>query len=173
MVYLFRDLSKLLNRKREMGEEFVPNQSLEYIRLISGFYEHYGKVYIDRKCLLPGPIATPLTELYNLVDSVPTINGNTLYISWMDISQQAYALAGLITVFTSILLDPPDLPHIQDLNSKLVELIKFVEQSVNYFTMRFPNGFLMIQWPITVAGINCTSKAQQPVIENFSKFVLS
>ena len=49
----------------------------------------------------------------------------------MDISQQAYALAGLITVFTSILLDPPDLPHIQDLNSKLVDLIKFVEQSVN------------------------------------------
>ncbi|KAF6062779.1 Fungal specific transcription factor domain family protein [Candida albicans] len=124
MIYLFRDLSKLLNRKREMGEQFVPNQSLEYIRLISGFYEHYGKVYIDRKCLLPGPISTPLTELYNLVDSVPTTSGNTLYISWMDISQQAYALAGLITVFTSILLDPPDLPHIQDLNSKLVDLIK-------------------------------------------------
>lgn len=58
MIYLFRDLSKLLNRKREMGEQFVPNQSLEYIRLISGFYEHYGKVYIDRKCLLPGPIST-------------------------------------------------------------------------------------------------------------------
>ena len=88
-------------------------------------------MYIDRKCLLPGPISTPLTELYNLVDSVPTTSGNTLYISWMDISQQAYALAGLITVFTSILLDPPDLPHIQDLNSKLVDLIKFVEQSVN------------------------------------------
>ena len=172
MIYLFRDLSKLLNRKREMGEQFVPNQSLEYIRLISGFYEHYGKVYIDRKCLLPGPISTPLTELYNLVDSVPTTSGNTLYISWMDISQQAYALAGLITVFTSILLDPPDLPHIQDLNSKLVDLIKFVEQSVNSFTMKFPNGFLMIQWPITVAGINCTIKSQQPVIEKFFKICI-
>lgn len=172
MIYLFRDLSKLLNRKREMGEQFVPNQSLEYIRLISGFYEHHGKVYIDRKCLLPGPISTPLTELYNLVDSVPTTSGNTLYISWMDISQQAYALAGLITVFTSILLDPPDLPHIQDLNSKLVDLIKFVEQSVNSFTMKFPNGFLMIQWPITVAGINCTIKSQQPVIGKFFKICI-
>ena len=93
MIYLFRDLSKLLNRKREMGEQFVPNQSLEYIRLISDFMNIMGKC-ISIENVHTGPISTPLTELYNLVDSVPTTSGNTLYISWMDISQQAYALAG-------------------------------------------------------------------------------
>ena len=30
----------------------------------------------------------------------------------------------------------------------------------------------MIQWPITVAGINCTIKSQQPVIEKFFKICI-
>lgn len=167
MTYLFRDLSKLLSRKREAGENFIPKDSLEYVRLISGFFQQYEKVYIDRKCVLNGPISTPVTELYNLVDTVSTVNGTTIYISWMDISQQVYALAGLISVFTSILLDPPDLPHIQDLNSKLVSVISFVEETQNYLAMKFPYGFLMIQWPVTVAGINCTDVSQRPVITKF------
>ena len=63
-----------------MGNNLSPINPLSIFVLISGFYEHYGKVYIDRKCLLPGPISTPLTELYNLVDSVPTTNWeHTLY----------------------------------------------------------------------------------------------
>ncbi|RCK60925.1 Lysine biosynthesis regulatory protein LYS14 [Candida viswanathii] len=167
MIYLFRDLSKLLNKKREAGEMFIPSDSLEYIRLISGFFQQYEKVYIDRKCVLSGPISTPVTELHNLVDTVATVNGTTIYISWMDISQQVYALAGLITVFTSILLDPPDLPHIQDLNAKLVSVISFVELTQNCLTMKFPYGFLMIQWPVTVAGINCTDRSQRDVITKF------
>lgn len=167
MIYLFRDLAKLLNKKREAGESFIPGDSLEYIRLISGFFQQYEKVYIDRKCILNGPISTPVTELYNLVDTVATIKGTTIYISWMDISQQVYALAGLITVFTSILLDPPDLPHIQDLNAKLVSVIGFVQDTQNCLTMKFPYGFLMIHWPVTVAGINCTDVSQRPIITKF------
>ncbi|EGW32379.1 uncharacterized protein SPAPADRAFT_137949 [Spathaspora passalidarum NRRL Y-27907] len=161
-VYLFRDLSKILNKRRIEGDEFVPNDSLEYIRLISGFYEQYNRVYIDRNCTM----SYPPHPLLNLTDTVSTEIG-PIHISWMDITQQAYSLAGLITIFTQVFMDPPDLPHIKDLNDKLVSLITCFEKSKDHMKMRFPYGFSMIQWPISVAGVNCTENPQKPLIAKY------
>ncbi|RLV94496.1 Lysine biosynthesis regulatory protein LYS14 [Spathaspora sp. JA1] len=161
-VYLFRDLSKILNKRRLEGEEFIPNDSMEYIRLISGFHDQYNKVYIDKSCFI-SYVSHPVL---NLTDTVFTESG-PVYISWMDLTQQAYSLAGLITIFTQVFMDPPDLPHIKNLNDKLVSLITCFEKSKDYMKMSFPYGFSMIQWPISVAGVNCTENNQKTVIAKY------
>ncbi|CAI5756946.1 unnamed protein product [Candida verbasci] len=166
LIYLFRDLTKILNKKRESPKRFILNNSLEYIRLISGFYQHYQKVYSSKSCKVDDS-----NLFYNLVDTIYFQDNTSIRISWMDISQQAFALAGLITMFASILLDPPESPHIQDLNSKLIKLIEPFENAIDFNRLTFTNALSMIQWPIIIAGLNCTSEDdhQKSIIINFFK----
>lgn len=171
-VHIFRDLSKILNRRREEGEDFKPLDSLEYIRLLSGFYNEYNITYIDRSCYPVNATPTAINETHNLIDTIYTTKGN-ITVSWMDLTQQAYSLAGLITVFTQVLLDSPDLPHIKDLNQRLVSLISVFEKSKDHSKMVFPFGFLMIQWPMSVAGMNCTEEDQKSIIEGYFKICAS
>lgn len=156
----FRELCDLLRRKRSNSEE--QPDPLEYMYLISGLYFQnqikFAQVETtSTRQFLQGP----------LCDTIQNSDGTFKTISWMDLSQQAFTLAGLITVFKRLLNNPPESNHLKGLVTKMIDLIKVFQECKPQDSARFPFAFLMIQWPISVAGFACTEPQQFPVIENF------
>ncbi|KAK6205419.1 fungal-specific transcription factor domain-containing protein [Scheffersomyces amazonensis] len=163
IAYLFRDLLKIFNRRRVLGTEFVADDSIEYLRLLSGFSSEYNIRFVqsaDEIILRNDGVIPDLIDIIN-------VNGKEIAISWMDICQQAYSLAGLITVLTTILHNPFDAPHVQDLNNKLIALIGFTEECENVSEQVLKYSLSMIQWPISVAAMNCVNKDQRRLVHNF------
>ncbi|KAI5961425.1 uncharacterized protein KGF55_004048 [Candida pseudojiufengensis] len=137
--------------------------SFNYLELINGFYQQYQITYISRDCKVDSTLQNQLTEL---MDTIHNPDGSITIISWMDISQQAFSLAGLITIFIDILKNPPESSHVKNLVSKLIGLLNLIENAIPS-KMSFPFGFSMIQWPISVGAINCLNKSQFSLIEKF------
>ncbi|KAI5967567.1 hypothetical protein CANMA_003001 [Candida margitis] len=152
-----KELSDLLRRKRG-GTEEQPGP-FECSELISGLYAQHKVKFAH--------VYNGQAPHGSLCDTVHKADGKLEMISWMDLSQQAYSLAGLVTAFTRMLEIPIDSPHVKGLVARLVDLIKVFENCKFQERMRFPFAFSMIQWPISVAGFACTESPEHPVIENF------
>ncbi|ODV76865.1 uncharacterized protein CANTADRAFT_57394 [Suhomyces tanzawaensis NRRL Y-17324] len=160
-TYLFRDLIKIFNLRRTCGDKFRAKDSLDYLRLLAGFYEQYNVVYLSQEC-----ISTTVTG--DLCDVIFVQNEN-ICISWMDLSQQAYSLAGIITILTEILGQPYYAVHIQDLclNKQLIALVSFLKDCPGIPEQGIKNSVMMIQWPMLVAGINCMFEDEKYVLMKF------
>ncbi|KAI5967566.1 hypothetical protein CANMA_003000 [Candida margitis] len=156
----FRDLCDLLRRKRSEPEK-IPDP-FEYMDLISGLYAQYQVKFARLESTSKGPVLRG-----SLCDTVQKSDGTFKTVSWMDLSQQAFTLAGLVTTFTRLLHNPPESPHLKGLVTKMVDLIKVFQDCKSQDSTRFPFTFSMIQWPISVAGFACTEPSQYSVIENF------
>lgn len=165
-VHLFRDLLKILNKKRQEGTAFKPDDAAEYVRLISGFYNEMSIKYIDSKLVVMDDASGNFADL---IDIVRTDKGN-IALSWMDTSQQAYSLAALITIFTQILNLPYQSPFIQNLNSRLVSCISFLDGCNRVPQQVIKYSLLMIQWPMTAAGINCIDHEERFLLKKFFTF---
>ncbi|KAI5901204.1 Lysine biosynthesis regulatory protein LYS14 [Candida parapsilosis] len=156
----FKEISDFLRRKRNNPEE-VPDP-LQCAKLIGGFHSQYNKTFATIETRPDGQTAHGL-----LCDMVHKSNGKLEMISWSDISQQAYSLAGLVTVFTRMLEIPVNSPQVKGLVARLVFLVKVFENSISQGNMRFPFAFSMIQWPMSIAGFACTETSEHSVTENF------
>lgn len=156
----FKDLSNLIRLKRSNPEKL--SDPLECARLIGGFRNQYDKKFAEIESRFDGEFSNGL-----LCDMVQLPENKLKMISWLDISQQAYTLAGLVTVFTRLLEMSVDSPHVKILVAKLVALIKVFENSRAHGTMSFPFAFLMLQWPMSIAGFACTEPLEHPTIETF------
>jgi len=165
-LYFFRDMIKIMNKKRIDGDEFKQDNPLEYLRLLGGFYQEYNVEYINRRCLLPLEILINDEFLPDLIDIISTTQGNVV-VSWMDLSQQAYSLAAIITIYTHILELPYNHPNVQSLNSKLIDLIGFLAPCHGVPRQHIGYSFLMIQWPMLVAALNCTLEEHKYLIMKF------
>lgn len=155
-----RELCDLLRRKKRNSNE--QSDPFEYMHLISGLYTQYQIRFARVETTPDGPVLRG-----PLCDKVLKSDGKFETVSWMDLSQQAFTLAGLITVFTRLLNNPYDATHLKGLVTKVVDLIKVFQNCKPVDSTRFPVAFLMIQWPISVAGWACTEPLQYSVIENF------
>ncbi|KAK6463021.1 fungal-specific transcription factor domain-containing protein [Scheffersomyces coipomensis] len=165
MAYLFRDLLKILNQRRILGKDFIASDSSDYLRLLAGFYNEYNIRFVSSA----DNIRVDDTLNGNLPDLIDIIHtdGKDMAISWMDISQKSYALAGILTIFTTLLKNPFDAPHIQDLNNKLLSLIGFIEDCENFSDQILKYSLSMIQWPMSVAGLNCIDEDQRNLLLKF------
>ena len=159
-IYYFRDLVKILNKKRYPAVRFVASDTDEYVRLLSCFYVQLNYVFVDKLCILdsPGP------NMY-LVDKV-ILNNNIKYISWMDVSQKCYAYAAIITILKRLFQLPFDSPQIQGINNKLLGVVLFMNDCNGLPNEVYTNSILMIQWPMLVAGRNCIHEGKE-LIRNF------
>ncbi|KAK6455613.1 fungal-specific transcription factor domain-containing protein [Scheffersomyces xylosifermentans] len=165
-AHLFRDLLKILNKKRQDSSDFKADDSDEYLRLISGFYGVLNVKYIDSSQVM----VEDVTGNYpNLIDIIRTDKGN-ISLSWMDTAQQAYALAGLLTIFTHILGHSYQSPFIQNLNSRIVAYISFLEGCNGVPQQQIKYSLSMIQWPMTEAGLNCIDPAERLILTKFFSF---
>lgn len=168
---LFRDLIKILNRKRLEGDKFIANDAFQYLNLVGEFNKFYNTFYINKECQLsPNYINNiPSQELPNLIDVLDDGQTKSI-ISLMDFCQQAYCLSSIITIFTSILKIPYDMPYIQDLNNKLIGLISFISKYDRLPNQQIRYSFLMIQWPMMIAGMNCIDGEDRLLLLKFFTF---
>lgn len=168
-LQLFKELIKLMNRKRNSGNSFVADDSLTYMGLISGFYTQYQRVFIDRDCVMDAQtVELPEhgRDIPNLVDVIYA-NNDKIVVSWMDLLQQAYMLAALITLLTDLMGMPHTAPYVQDMTAKLVGLIGFLERYGSRPYQQIEYSFLMIQWPMLVAAVNCINEEQRYLLMKF------
>lgn len=155
----FKELLKMLNKRKQEGAEYIANDLLAYLDFITAFNQFYHTAYVNHEGLLPVLfVLTYIGPPPNLVDLVRGQNSEgedvTVVVLWMDISQQAYSLAAIIAVHTWILNLPYDMPYIQLLVAKLINLVGWLSR----FNDECPSQYhryllLMIQWPMIIAGI--------------------
>lgn len=172
-IDLFRELIKIFNRKRLQGDKFVANDSFDYINLISNFNRLYNQSYINRECELPETYInnSSIDMLPDLIDVVHDGFGNQkTVISIMDLCQQCYCLAGMTVIFTQVLQVPSELAFVQIFVKKLIGLVSFVSKYDSLPKQSIRHTFLMIQWPLSIAGLYCTDIDQRAVVLKFFKF---
>ncbi|CAN3370531.1 hypothetical protein DICA3_F33628 [Diutina catenulata] len=166
----FKELLKLMNRRKREGPGFIANDSLNYLELLSTFHRFYHTTYITRDGVLPASFAATYPgQPPNLIDVVEG-SGDPVVVSWMDVSQQAYALAAIINISTWILQLPYDMPFVQDLVAKLIALISFLSRFDTRPRQYVKYSLSMLQWPMLVAGVNCVDEDQQALLSKYFQF---
>lgn len=159
MIQPLRDLIKLLNRLRRAP--YAHNDTLEYIRLLAEFHRHLNIHFVNQGAVtalddFPGKIVPD-----GLLLEPITVEGRSHVLSWMDLSQQMYALAAITTILTEFFKLPFDSPQVQMLTRKMTDLLALVPCE----TLSIKYSVLMIQWPLVVAGLNC--------VRDLDKFAVS
>lgn len=165
-VYPLRDLIKLLNRARKRGHLYEKGDSMECVRLLHEFYKQSKIQFVDQRGILS--VSHGISQVSpegNLIDTVK-LGKEELFLSWMDISHQCYVLASLISIFTKGLQLPYDAPHVQDITSTLLSMIAFLE-NIQDGSQLIKFAIMMIQWPMFVAGLNCTTEEQRFLIMKY------
>lgn len=171
MIEPLRDLIKLL-LKIKRGKNYIKNETVEYIRLLGHFGQQCDHEFVNKKALLrSGDLADlPHTEGL-LLDSI--ISGDeTITISWMDISQQMYCLAAMLTILTDFLDLKYDSPQVQATMRRTVGMVTFLRRCPDPPpVMRCT--LMMIQWPMNVAGINAVREDDKQLILKFFSAALN
>ena len=168
----FRELIRIKNHIRQGGQDYRRSDSLKYINLLSMLLPHTNTIYAD-ETKVKSDLSKNEYLRKGLDDSVkkdfiePVFMGkNTYLISWKDISNQLYALAAIISVFTECFEIPYNSPQVQNIVEKIISLIDFVgEAQDNTFFLKSP--LLVLQWPMLVAGMNCFKEEHKFVVMKF------
>lgn len=168
-VLYFRDLIKVLNKVRDNGEKYVPspNETQEYLRLLSELYKQSEKTFVNKRNILkPSDFSNGQIPDGLLLDTL-MIQNEKIIISWMDTSHQAYVQGAIITLLTKLLHIPYNSPNIQNLNSSLVGLITFLKNCSEISQQMTRYSMMMIQWPMLIAGTNCVDEENKYLMTKF------
>lgn len=165
VIYL-RDLIKILNELRGHEKPLNPNNSFEYIRLLSEFYKQSKIEFVNKKGILKLSDFKDGTVPEGGLLDVTTVQGETIIISWMDLSHQSYVLASLITILTKCFQLPHSSPQVQSLTTDLITLLSFLGKT-SETPQLIKCSIMMIQWPMLVAGMNCIQEDHKFLIMKF------
>lgn len=167
----FRDLIKLLNKKRVFkssnpSKKYLPEQSFEYLRLLSAFYQQSQVEFIDKKGVISAnDFNSDKRYIGNLVNCIPS---SEIVISWQDTSHQAYVLAAIITILTDFFHETNTSVQVQFLTKRIIFLIEYLAKDPNASRSLMKCSLIMLLWPMYVAGINCiTEDSKAPLIKFF------
>lgn len=158
-----RDLIKILNKTRSKGNKFKPNDTFEYIRLISEFHAQTNIEFVTKKYFLQPLDFKDGIIPDNLLLETVMINNVQHVISWMDICHQIYALASLIIIITHCFQLTYKSAQVQSLICKLMEPMIFLESYLEGLSSK-KVCVMMLQWPMYIAGINCISEEHKQLI---------
>lgn len=163
-IHLWRDLIKLLNKVRR-NRDYVPNETLEYIRLLSEFHRQLNVFFVNSKAVFELDVFPGKIIPTGLLLEPITEDSQSLVICWMDFSQQLYALAGTITILTDFLKLSGDSPQVQDVVSQFMTLLSHVTRSGAPLMIKY--SIMMIQWPVLVAGLNSVKDTDRLLVTKF------
>lgn len=162
---LLRDVIKILNKSRN-DKAFVPSDTFDYVRLLSQFYNQSQIEFFNQKCILRlQDFKDGVVPDGQLLD-VTTVQREKIVISWMDLSQQSYVLASMITILTKCFQLPYNSPQVQDLTTKIISLLLFLGET-SETPQLIKCSVMMIQWPMLVAGLNCVQEHHKFLIMKF------
>ncbi|KAK6455610.1 fungal-specific transcription factor domain-containing protein [Scheffersomyces xylosifermentans] len=166
-VSSFRELTKLLARKRNQGKDFQQKNSMDFIKLFSEFYKQSEIEFINKKCMLsPSDFENGVIPHGPLVD-VLNINSETVIISWMDTSHQSYVLASMITILTNCFQEHYNSPQVQFLTNKIISFVSFLSNASEAPRQMIKCALMMVSWPMLVAGINCEEEDCKYILMKF------
>lgn len=158
-----RDLIKILNKIRSKNNNFEPDDSLEYIRLISEFQNQRNLTFVSKKYILSESDFDNQLVPDNLSLDIAVIDNVKFIVNWMDISHQLYVLAAMLTILTSCFQLSYKSTQVQALISKLMEPLSFLESYLEELIMN-KSYVMIVQWPIYVAGLNCISEQHKLLV---------
>ncbi|CDK29979.1 unnamed protein product [Kuraishia capsulata CBS 1993] len=100
---------------------------------------------------------------HNAIGTVINADGSVDYISWFDISQQAYATASVLTILTQLLRMPSHCPAVQSVLKRVLGLMHFL-RSVE---RESSTSLSMLHWPMYIVGLNCVEKEDRESTQLF------
>lgn len=157
-----RDLVKILTKLR--NDEQV--DAFETLRVLSELYRQTEIEFINKEGIfLPSHMRPGQPLSGHLLERV-FVNKTENVLSWMDICHQAYVLGGILTLMTKGLNCPFDSPAVQQITSILISFVDVLVK-VPERPAALKCAGMMIQWPLLVAAINCTSEDQRFVMIKF------
>lgn len=162
-------LIKLLNRLR--NDDTTCN-TLEVIELLSKFNNQLKTkfVFLEGTRRVENLRGTKLPE-GSLLDFINIPSGK-LCVSWMDISHQAYVLASMVILLRKGLRFTPLNAHVQCLNKVLLNLVSFLLDCHELSTSS-KTSILLLQWPMLVAGLNCTRDDERLIAMKYFRNIAS
>lgn len=156
-----KDLIKFLNKTRDSG--LGSPDTFECIRLLSEFHQCTKVVFFNEKLYLKSSdFVNNVVPQGCLLDDVQT---NGIILNWTDISQQAYCLAGMLTVLTKGFNLNYEHPKVKSITEKLINLMAIVNEVPSPKFIKC--SALMVQWPILVGGLNCYTEEQKQIVQQF------
>lgn len=114
-----------MNKARSKGNKFKPDDTFEYIRLISEFHAQTNIEFVTKKYFLQPLDFKDGIIPDNLLLETVMINNVEHVISWMDICHQIYALASLMIIITHCFQLSYKSAQVQSLICKLMEPMVF------------------------------------------------
>ncbi|GEQ66413.1 hypothetical protein JCM33374_g76 [Metschnikowia sp. JCM 33374] len=170
LIPAWKDLIKLLNKRRK-STDYKKDETLEYLRLLAIFERQNNMEFVNKKALLknsdfPGGCVPPGVLL-----DVINFNHDHVIISWMDTAQQLYCIAACIFILTDFLDVAHDSPQVQTLVHRLTSFLGFLAHCSEAPPL-IKCVFMMIQWPMIIAGINSVREQDQKLVLKYFDLTL-
>lgn len=164
-----RDLIKLLNRFRNDGRTCITHDVIDLLSQLNE-QQKIKFVLLEGTRIVENLRETKLPE-GSLLESVSTAKGK-LIISWMDISHQSYVLASMVILLRKGFQSSPSNQHVQCLNKELLNLSSFLADC-HELSANSKNSMLLLQWPMLVAGLNCTRDEDRLIVMKFFRSLVN
>lgn len=165
LINTMRDLIKSLNKVRR-DKYYAADESAEYIRLLSEFHHHLNTHFVDKQPVLDMDKFPDRSIPDGLLLESVTVETKRMAISWMDISQRLYCLAGIITVMRNLLKITYDSPAVQDLVGQMTGLLSSILKS-SESPLMIKHAIMMVQWPLLVAGLSAVKDSDRNLVTEF------
>lgn len=166
---LIRDLIKLLNRIRNNSSACNTLEVIDLLSKLNGQLK-IQFVFLEGTRRMDKLQGTKLPE-GSLLESIRVPNGN-LIISWMDISHQSNVLASMMLLLRKGFNSSPSYHHVQSLNKELLKRSSFLADC-HELSASSKNSMLLLQWPMLVAGLNCTGDEDKFIAMKFFRSLVN
>lgn len=181
-----KNLIKFLSSTRD--KTLAPPSTFDILDMLTTFNQFNKVRFVHNKLTIITPNVGALQSPTNLKDgalpepeTMPPIpsgfppgclldpqngrNNSTITINWIDLTHHAYTLAGMITILTKAYGLSCDDDLVKPITDELIDLILFFNDIPKPKFMKWAQ--LMIQWPMLVGGLNCTTPKQKALVETF------
>ncbi|CAK9439944.1 uncharacterized protein LODBEIA_P40440 [Lodderomyces beijingensis] len=167
VISSFRDLLKLLNQHRKNQDSIDPFQNMN---ILAEFYNQARMVYLDSAGIVP---ESELQLKYTPGLPIEEIRvGEQIYwLSWQDISHQAFVLSSIVMILTRFFQLSATNPNVSLVVDKLVSFIHYLHEFSDVQQHASPFLLLMIQWPLLVSGLESTKREQQQLLLKYFAMV--
>lgn len=166
------NLIKLMRRVQPSADGSAPPpmpDNLFVLKVFGAMVEKLQITYMSEKCIVNKKSLSDKDNLTQmLTEEIDMGKTGQHIVCWKDISNQAYAMGGLIYLLIRFFEEPFSAPQVQELSQRLVRNVACLSET--HYTLSSPNLFcapIMIHWPMLVAGLVLNDKDQRHVIERY------
>lgn len=164
----FRDLLKLLNKYKQQK---IKNDEMNHLRTLTNFYQQTNISYVNPKGIINDDelklckyqVGLPIEEI--------RIREQRYWVSWQDVSHQAYVVSSILVILFRFFDVPQDNANVQFYVQRLLSFIGYLDNFSDALEHGSPYLLLLIQWPMVVAGLYCKESNQRALLMKYFQMV--